>query len=80
MPMMDGCEATREIRQRESPGDRIPITALTAHTMKGAEAECTAPGRDDYLSKPIDADQLNSALRRWLSNGKPVRLVERWLE
>jgi PAS domain S-box-containing protein len=67
MPTMDGYEATRQIRARESAGTRIPIIALTAHAMKGADAECNAAGMDDYLSKPIDREQLNAKIERWLS-------------
>jgi two-component system, sensor histidine kinase and response regulator len=67
MPVLDGYEATRQIRARESAGSRIPIIALTAHAMKGADAECTAAGMDDYVSKPIDREQLNAKIERWLS-------------
>ena len=66
MPVMDGYEATRRIRAGESGGARIPIIALTAHAMKGAQEECIAAGMDDYLSKPIDREQLRSCLERWL--------------
>jgi CheY-like chemotaxis protein len=66
MPLMDGYETTRKIRQREAPGRRIPIIALTAHAMKGADNECRAAGMDDYLSKPIDRGELQQCLRRWL--------------
>jgi PAS domain S-box-containing protein len=69
MPTMDGYEASREIRRRESSIDRIPIIALTADAMKGADSECFAAGMDDYLSKPIDAELLKNALRRWLGYG-----------
>jgi PAS domain S-box-containing protein len=66
MPTMDGYEATRTIRSREHNGKHIPIVALTAHAMKGADDKCTAAGMDDYLSKPIDRSQLNKCLQRWL--------------
>ena len=67
MPELDGYEATREIRQLENSSQRIPIIALTAHAMKGADAECSAAGMDDYLSKPIDKDKLEKCLERHLA-------------
>jgi two-component system sensor histidine kinase/response regulator len=70
MPVLDGYEATRTIRAREEErgSKRIPIVALTAHAMKGADEQCTAAGMDDYLSKPIDRAQLDACLERWLNN------------
>jgi two-component system, sensor histidine kinase and response regulator len=65
MPVMDGYEATRRIRTAETGRLRTPIIALTAHAMKGADEECVAAGMDDYLSKPIDREQLRSCLERW---------------
>jgi two-component system, sensor histidine kinase and response regulator len=67
MPVIDGYEATKQIREREQAGVRIPIIALTAHAMKGADEECAAAGMDDYVSKPIDREQLNAKIERWLS-------------
>jgi two-component system, sensor histidine kinase and response regulator len=67
MPVMDGYEATRQIRAREAAGAHIPIIALTAHAMKGADLECSSAGMDDYISKPIDRDQLNARIERWLN-------------
>jgi two-component system, sensor histidine kinase and response regulator len=67
MPELDGYEATREIRQLEAGRSRIPIVALTAHAMKGADEECTAAGMDGYLTKPIDRAQLQTCLQRFLS-------------
>jgi PAS domain S-box-containing protein len=66
MPIMDGYEATRTIRARELNNKRIPIVALTAHAMKGADDKCIAAGMDDYLSKPLDRSQLDGCIRRWL--------------
>jgi two-component system, sensor histidine kinase and response regulator len=77
MPIMDGYETTRKIRERESAGKHIPIIALTAHAMKGADNECRAAGMDDYLSKPIDREQLQQVLNGWLNDsGDAVETVE----
>jgi PAS domain S-box-containing protein len=67
MPVMDGYEASRKIRELEAGNARIPIIALTAHAMKGADRECAEAGMDDYLSKPIDKERLKTCLERWLN-------------
>jgi signal transduction histidine kinase/ActR/RegA family two-component response regulator len=60
MPVMDGIEVTKAIRERElEQGGRIPILALTAHAYKTDREWCLAAGMDDYLAKPIDLDLLN---------------------
>ncbi len=65
MPRMDGIEATGRIRQRESrTGGRVSIVALTAHAMKGDRERCLESGMDDYISKPVDMDQLLAMLGR----------------
>jgi PAS domain S-box-containing protein len=74
MPVMDGYETTRRIRSAEDGRARIPIIALTAHAMKGADEECATAGMDDYLSKPIDREQLRSCLERWLHNWSEPQL------
>ena len=67
MPQLDGYGATREIRRRENGKTRIPIIALTAHAIKGADQECYAAGMDDYVTKPIDRERLRRSLERALA-------------
>jgi signal transduction histidine kinase/CheY-like chemotaxis protein len=62
MPVLDGYEATREIRAREVAARRIPIVALTANAMKDDDLKCKAAGMDDHLSKPLDRERLAHCL------------------
>ncbi len=65
MPEMDGYEAMRRIRAMEQYRN-VPIIALTAKAMKGDREKCMEAGASDYITKPIDAQQLVSLLRVWL--------------
>lgn len=67
MPVMDGYEATRILRARESRGERLPVIALTAHAMDGAKEACLQAGMDDHLTKPVSLEQLRAALERWIA-------------
>ena len=70
MPIMNGPDATRAIRERErGTGRHIPIVALTAHALKGDREAYLKVGMDDYLSKPIRAHELNLVLKRWSATG-----------
>ena len=74
MPEMDGIATTKEIRKL-GPESDIPIIALTANAMKGDKQHCLDAGMNDFVSKPIDRDQLFATLCRWVpetANGTDV--------
>ena len=72
MPVMDGFEATRRIRQQERNQSSTPIVALTASAFEGERKLCLDAGMDDYLSKPFKIDDLYEKLERWFAAGAPA--------
>jgi CheY-like chemotaxis protein len=65
MPELDGYETTKMIRADDS-FKRLPIISLTAKAMKGDREKAIAAGASDYITKPVDTDQLLSLMRVWL--------------
>ncbi len=67
MPVLDGYEATRAIREKEKNIEqRIPVIAMTANAMEGDKDKCLAAGMDDYVAKPVKMQALKETLQRWL--------------
>ena len=66
MPVMDGFQATQEIRSLGEDSSSIPIVAVTANAFQSEREKCFSSGMDDYLTKPVDKDRLKEALRRWV--------------
>lgn len=71
MPEMDGYELTKEIRSKETDQKHIPIIALTANALKGEKEHCLNVGMYDYLSKPVQLEDLRSILEKYLLINKP---------
>lgn len=75
MPVMDGYELTRRIRQIErelETGEHTPIVAVTADVQPGASEVCFAAGMDGYIAKPVKMDQLKQVLEKWLPSNDEV--------
>ena len=65
MPQMDGYETAKQIRANSKWRD-LPVIAVTAKAMTGDREKCINAGASDYITKPVDVDQLVSLLRVWL--------------
>lgn len=67
MPEMNGYEATQKIREMEKlTGRHVPIIAMTANAMVGDREKCLACGMDEYVSKPLDVEQLRDIMNQWV--------------
>jgi|GEM_PF-213105 len=77
MPVMDGLEATREIRNPASRvrNHHIPVIAMTAHAMQSDRDMCLDAGMNDYMSKPITPDAIAGVLKKWLDSSEEVNLT-----
>jgi CheY-like chemotaxis protein/anti-sigma regulatory factor (Ser/Thr protein kinase) len=73
MPTLDGVAATRKIRAIGGPVSETPIIALTASSEAKDRQRCLEAGMDDFLTKPIDPEELDAALTRWRAGRRPAR-------
>lgn len=71
MPVMDGYEATRQIRQQER-FKHLPIIALTANAMEGDKEKVLEVGMNDHIAKPIDLNAMLATMGQWIKLGQPI--------
>lgn len=76
MPEMDGFELTQAIRDKEADKEHFPIVALTANALKGEREHCLDSGMDDYLSKPVQLEDLQLTLEKYLPVSQPTEKAE----
>ncbi|MCB1778281.1 MAG: response regulator [Candidatus Competibacteraceae bacterium] len=67
MPVMDGYEATRQIREQEKYKD-LPVIAMTANTMKEDKEKAFVSGMNDYIAKPINPDVMFATIAKWIKH------------
>ncbi|GGO71415.1 hypothetical protein GCM10012276_12330 [Nocardioides deserti] len=68
MPVLDGYDATAELRRREADGRRTPVIAMTAGVGAADRDRCLAAGMDDFVPKPVHPDELQAVLQRWVTS------------
>jgi CheY-like chemotaxis protein len=68
MPKVDGLDFTRRVRANEEEGQRLPIIALTANAAEDMKDRCLEAGMDAFLTKPVDAEALAQAVRKYTPN------------
>jgi signal transduction histidine kinase/CheY-like chemotaxis protein len=74
MPVMDGYQATRKLRQDSRYSD-LPVIAMTANAMVGDKEKCLDAGMNDFIAKPIDVAQLFGTLARWIAPAAPQEMT-----
>jgi PAS domain S-box-containing protein len=67
MPVMNGFDATANIRTLAQPGEQVPIIAMTASVLQGDVERCIAAGMDDFMSKPLRVEQIAGMVEKWLN-------------
>ena len=75
LPKLDGLAATRKIRQKKGL-KRVPIVAVSAHDSPESRTEALEAGCDEYVTKPIDFDNLHAILQRFMNEAKPSRAAQ----
>jgi len=76
MPVMDGFEATRAVRQLGCSVSKIPSIAVTENALAGEREKCLAAGMDDYVAKPVTREGLDEAIQRWLPSIEEAEPIE----
>ncbi|AXX95581.1 response regulator [Arcobacter ellisii] len=79
MPIMDGYEATKHIREIEKFAN-LPIIAMTANAMQGDKEKCISVGMNDYISKPLDFNKFYETLGKWVKLKNPIQKVTEKIE
>ena len=74
MPVMDGYQATRKLRQ-DARYSNLPVIAMTANAMVGDKEKCLDAGMNDFIAKPIDVAQLFGTLARWIAPATPQEMT-----